>query len=163
MSLETVHASAASTMPIAVGMHDWKTIAPVMLPMASVSLVWRTQIRLLNFSGSSVAMGAMIRASRVGSSPADFDTCSIAVDEDEGAERRSWPARRATCRLTTRSRGGLPGRAVGAPVDTLEAQRREVDRIDRRVRLEVRLDVPGVDAEHDDDHAVAQERSIPTE
>ncbi len=56
-SLETVHASAARAMPIAVGMHDWKTIAPVMLPIASVSLPCRTQIRLLNFSGSSVAIG----------------------------------------------------------------------------------------------------------
>ena len=38
-------------------MHDWKTIAPVMLPIARVSLLWRTQMRLLNFSGSSVAIG----------------------------------------------------------------------------------------------------------
>ena len=94
-SLETVHASAASAMPMAVGMHDWKTIAPVMLPIASVSLVWRTQIRLLNFSGSSVAMGAMISASSAGSRPGRLRDVLDGVDEDEGAADDHAPAPRA--------------------------------------------------------------------
>jgi hypothetical protein len=33
-------------------MADWKTIAPVMLPSASVSLFWRTQMIELNFSAA---------------------------------------------------------------------------------------------------------------
>ena len=47
-----------SNSPIVTGNDDWKTMAPVMLPSASVSLRRRTQITLLNFSGSSVATGA---------------------------------------------------------------------------------------------------------
>ena len=31
-------------------MHDWKTIAPLMFPIASVSFRWRIQMTLLNFS-----------------------------------------------------------------------------------------------------------------
>ena len=49
----------AKTSATTVGIVDWKTIAPVMLPIASVSLPWRTQMTELNFSGSSVAIGAM--------------------------------------------------------------------------------------------------------
>ena len=41
---------------------------------------------------------------------------------------------------------------MGAAVEPVEAQRREVLRVDVRVRLEVALDVPGVDAEQDDRH-----------
>ena len=48
-------------------MVDWKTIAPVMLPIARVSLPWRTQMIELNFSGSSVAIGAMTSARSTGS------------------------------------------------------------------------------------------------
>ena len=71
---------------MAVGMHDWKTIAPVMLPIASVSLPLRTQMRLLNFSGSSVAIGAMMSASRTGSSSRSRRAmCSTASDEDDRA------------------------------------------------------------------------------
>ncbi len=46
------------TRPRETGMVLWKTIAPVMLPMAGVSLLSRSQITELNFSGSSVARGA---------------------------------------------------------------------------------------------------------
>src|SRR4029078_3846504 len=47
---------------------------------------------------------------------------------------------------------------VSAPVQALEAQGRQVDRVDRHGRLEVRLDVPGVHTDHDDHDAVGQER-----
>ena len=53
----------ASTSATTVRIADWNTIAPVMLPIDSVSLFWRTQMTELNFSGSSVAIGAMTRAS----------------------------------------------------------------------------------------------------
>ena len=43
----------------------WNTIAPVMLPIARVSLPRLTHRTLLSFSGSSVAIGAMTRASSV--------------------------------------------------------------------------------------------------
>lgn len=48
-------------MPIEVGMQLWKTIAPVILPRASVSLADFDQMTLLNISGSSVATGARKR------------------------------------------------------------------------------------------------------
>ena len=53
----TTQVSAANTSPTTVGIADWNTIAPVMLPSASVSLFCRTQMIELNFSGSSVAIG----------------------------------------------------------------------------------------------------------
>ncbi len=108
-SLEMVHASAARAMPIAVGMHAWKTIAPVMLPIASVSLVWRTQMRLLNFSGSSVAIGAMISASSDGSRPRLDGDVLDAVDEDERPADDHAPARSRTWALTIRRRGWPSG------------------------------------------------------
>ena len=52
-----------------VGIADWKTIAPVMLPIASVSLRWPIQMIELNFSGSSVAIGAMTSARSASSTP----------------------------------------------------------------------------------------------
>ena len=52
-----------SMMPRAGISELWKTIAPVMLPKASVSLPCLTQMMLLNFSGSSVAIGVMMIAS----------------------------------------------------------------------------------------------------
>ena len=59
----------ANTSPTTVGIVLWKTIAPVMLPIARVSLPWRTHRTLLNFSGSSVAIGAMTRARSASSAP----------------------------------------------------------------------------------------------
>ena len=47
-----------------------------MLPIASVSFPDRTQITLLNFSGSSVAIGAMTSAKSASSSPNDVARCS---------------------------------------------------------------------------------------
>ena len=79
-------ASARRAAPTAVGMQDWKTIAPVMLPMARVSLPWRTQMTLLNFSGSSVAMGAMTRARSVALMPSAGRDVAHRVDEDDGAD-----------------------------------------------------------------------------
>src|SRR5919198_1502525 len=59
----------ANTRATTVGMVDWNTIAPVMLPIARVSLPWRTQMIELNFSGSSVAIGAMTSASSTSLTP----------------------------------------------------------------------------------------------
>ena len=70
--------SAANSSATTVGIVDWKTIAPVMLPIASVSLPWRTQMIELNFSGSSVAIGAMTSASRTSSTPSVVARCSTA-------------------------------------------------------------------------------------
>ncbi len=47
----------------------WNTIAPVMLPSASVSLRWRIQSTELNFSGSSVAIGVMSSETTSGAAP----------------------------------------------------------------------------------------------
>ena len=61
--------------PIDTGNVLWNTIAPVMLPSASVSLPWRTQMTELNFSGSSVASGLRISETSSGSSPSVALTC----------------------------------------------------------------------------------------
>lgn len=55
--------------PAATGSIDWNTIAPVMLPSASVSLLVRTHRKLLTFSGSSLARGARISASSSAETP----------------------------------------------------------------------------------------------
>ena len=73
-----VNSHVVKSRPRTVGRQLWKTMAPVMLPIASVSLPVRTQRTLLNFSGSSVAMGAMISARIVGSSPSRWTRCSTA-------------------------------------------------------------------------------------
>ena len=54
--------------------------------MARVSLPWRTQMTLLSFSGSSVAMGAMTRARSVALSPRLAEIVRHRIDEDEGAD-----------------------------------------------------------------------------
>ena len=61
------------------GNEDWKTIAPVMLPIARVSLPRRIQITELNFSGSSVASGATNRANASGDTPR---SCADRLDGD---------------------------------------------------------------------------------
>ena len=68
----------AKTRPTDVGNALWKTIAPVMLPMASVSLPCRTQMTLFSFSGSSVAIGATSRARSVPLRPNEDDRPSTA-------------------------------------------------------------------------------------
>ena len=68
-----------------VGIVDWKTIAPVMLPIASVSLPARTQMIELNFSGSSVAIGATTSASRTSSTPRIVGEVLDGVDEEDRA------------------------------------------------------------------------------
>ena len=96
--------SAANRIATTVGIVDWKTIAPVMLPIASVSLPWRTQMTELNFSGSSVAIGAMTRASSSSS------TCSAAARWSTASTKKMAPrmisaSADRTCRLTILSRG----------------------------------------------------------
>ena len=78
MAVSGVNSHVVKSRPSTVGTQLWKTMAPVMLPIASVSFPVRTHRTLLNFSGSSVAMGAMIRARMVGSSPTTVDRCSTA-------------------------------------------------------------------------------------
>jgi hypothetical protein len=55
--------------PIETGIVDWKTSAPVTFPIASESAPSRIQMKLLSFSGSSVARGARTRASTIGATP----------------------------------------------------------------------------------------------
>ena len=85
-------------------MADWNTIAPVMLPIASVSLPWRTQMSELNFSGSSVAIGAITSASSSSLTPSAAASRSTAP-----TNRYAPPTMNAratmTWTLTIRSRG----------------------------------------------------------
>ena len=97
-------ASAANSRATTVGIVDWKTIAPVMLPMARVSLPWRTQMIELNFSGSSVAIGAMTRARITGAIPIEVDRCSTASTKKNAPSTIRLTAV-ATWRFTTRRRG----------------------------------------------------------
>ncbi len=98
------HVSEAKTSATTVGIVDWKTIAPVMLPIARVSLPCRTQMTELNFSGSSVAIGAMTRASRALSTWSSVARCSTASTK-KTAPRTISPSAASTWTLTTRSRG----------------------------------------------------------
>ncbi len=106
----TCHASPASTSATTVGIADWNTIAPVMLPIARVSLPWRTQISELNFSGSSVAIGAITSASSSSLTPSGRrDPVHGAHEQVRAADdaRRGQPA---TWRSTIRSRGATRSR-----------------------------------------------------
>src|SRR6187402_3556876 len=98
------HELEAKTSATTVGIVDWKTIAPVILPMASVSLPWRTQMIELNFSGSSVAIGAMTRASSAGSTPS-VDARWLTASTKKTAPMMIKVSAARTCRLTTRRRG----------------------------------------------------------
>ncbi len=98
------HVLDAKTSATTVGIVDWKTIAPVMLPIARVSLLARTQITELNFSGSSVAIGAMTSASRVLSTPSEVARCPTASTK-KTAPSTIRPRAKITWTLTTRSRG----------------------------------------------------------
>ena len=141
----------AKTSATTVGIVDWKTIAPVMLPIASVSLPWRTQMIELNFSGSSVAIGAMTRASSAGSTPSVVARWLDRVDEEDGADD-DQPERGEDLQVDDpQARHGRVV-AMGADVEPVEAQRREVRGVDVGVGLEVALDVPGVDADQADRH-----------
>ena len=87
--LETIAKTAASVLrksschgvksiPIETGIELWKTIAPVMFPIARVSLLSLSQRTELNFSGSSVARGASTSAIRpAGSAHHRFDAGPI--------------------------------------------------------------------------------------
>ena len=97
-------ADPANTSAMNVGKADWNTIAPVMLPIASVSFPWRTQIRELNFSGSSVAIGAMTSASSSSLTPSVVARCSTASTNSQAPPTMQASAT-MTWRLTMRSRG----------------------------------------------------------
>ncbi len=128
------------------GIADWKTIAPVMFPMARVSLPWRTQMSELNFSGSSVAMGAITSASRISLTPRADARCCTAPTNRQAPPTMQASANR-TWTLTIRSRGTVGLVAAAPPVEPVEPERRQVARVDLGVGLEVALDVPGVDRE----------------
>ena len=130
-----------------VGIVDWNTIAPVMLPIASVSLPWRTQMTELNFSGSSVAMGAIDQREQDLVDAEEWARCSTASTNTVAP--RTMHAR-ATSTWTTRSRRRGAGVAAGrAPVEPMEPQRGEVAWRRPRRRPRSALDVAGVDAEED--------------
>ena len=113
LSARKVH--SVKRMPRTVGRQLWKTIAPVMLPIASVSLPPRTQITLLNFSGSSVAIGAMTSARIRGSSPMACDRSSTAPTKTCAPMMISARAP-TTCVTMMRSAGGsVPPWSCGSP------------------------------------------------
>ena len=85
IALSGVKVHVVKSRPSTVGRQLWKTIAPVMFPIASVSLPLRTQSTLLNFSGSSVAIGAMMSARMVGSRPITCREVLDRADEHLGA------------------------------------------------------------------------------
>ena len=67
-----------ATRPKATGIVAWKAIAPVTLPVASVSLPSRTHRIEFAFSGSSVASGASTSESTSGATPIDSAMLSTA-------------------------------------------------------------------------------------
>ena len=155
---------AAKTRATTVGMVLWNTIAPVMLPIARVSLRWRTQITLLNFSGSSVAIGAMTSASRASSTPSVWARCSTAPT-NAYAPTMMHPRANRTWTLTIRRRGtaGRRGATDDRGGGTGAAARSS--RSTGGVGLEVALDVPGVHADQhdrDDQLAASRDRSAGT-
>ena len=143
--------SEANRSATTVGIVDWKTIAPVMLPIARVSLSWRTQMIELNFSGSSVAIGAMTSA-RMAGSTLSCVARSVTASTKNAAPTMMKPSAVMTCTLTTRRRGTPGSVAMGRPVDPMEPQRRELRRMLGRLLLEVAADVPGVDRDQDCGH-----------
>ena len=120
-----------------------------MLPIARVSLPWRIQMIELNFSGSSVAMGAMTSASRTWLTPSDVATCPTASTKATAPTTIS-PSATSTWRFTIRRRGEPSGVLVRPRIEAMESQRRQVLDVDRRVGLEVALDIPAVDHEQRD-------------
>ena len=95
----------ANSSATTVGIVDWKTIAPVMLPIARVSLPCRTQMIELNFSGSSVAIGAMTSARSASSTPERRRQVLDRADEEARRRAMIRPRAASTWRLTTRRRG----------------------------------------------------------
>jgi len=63
--------------PTATGIQLWNTIAPLIFPNASESFPFLIHITLLNFSGNSVAMGVIIKASIIGEICIKFETSSM--------------------------------------------------------------------------------------
>ena len=101
----TVHNVGASTRPTDVGIALWKTIAPVMLPRARVSLPRRTHSTLLSVSGSSVAIGAMMSARRVPLTASEDEKSVIARTKLQAPPMMHARAKR-TWTVTMNSLGG---------------------------------------------------------
>ena len=111
----------------------------------------RTQMIELNFSGSSVAIGAMTSASRISSMPRMVGEVLDGSDEDDRAEDDQGQGRDDLEVDDPQPRDRRIG-AVRAPVDAVEAQRREVLGIHVGVGLEVALHVPRVHPEEREGH-----------
>ena len=109
----------------------------------------------LNFSGSSVAIGAMTRASSVLSTLSCVAMWSTASTK-KIAPRTIRPRATTTCRLTTRSRGTLGSTRCAFAIEAMETERSEVLGVDVWIGLEVALDVPGIDPDQDDGHEPLQ-------
>ena len=105
-------------MPI--GIVDWKTIAPLMLPSASASLPSRTQKKLLTFSGSSVASGARISARTRASTPSAVGDPEQLFDEEVGAVDHRSRGRPGAAYAEPEGRVGA---VAGAPVEGERFQR----------------------------------------
>ena len=115
-----------------------------MLPIASVSLPWRTQITELNFSGSSVAIGAMTRATMIGAIPRELRQVLDGVDEEERPDDDQAEGGQDLDVDDAETRHDALAVRRGR-IDAVEAERREIVEVDARVVLEVALDVPAVD------------------
>src|SRR3954451_19754042 len=92
----------------------WKTIAPVMLPRAKVSLLSLSQITELNFSGSSVARGASTKEIKPAGIPTDSEA-------DSTAWTKKWAPNPITSRVprsctTTAQVGAWPQEDSGQSV-----------------------------------------------
>ena len=95
--------------PTAIGIVDWKTIAPVMLPSARLSLPSLTQKKLFAFSGSSVASGASTSESTSGSIPIVLGDVDQLLDEQvRAADDRAEADERAGARSAPPG-GSSPG------------------------------------------------------
>ena len=105
---------SVKTMPKDTGIVLWKTIAPVMLPRASVSLERRTQSTLLNFSGSSVARGTTISERIRGVRPIDVATSDTYCTKMYAAPIMSArPATICTITIVKARVGVLTGKVEG--------------------------------------------------
>ena len=105
----------------------------------------------LNFSGSSVAIGAMTSARSTRSTPNSCGQVLDRVDEEDRPED-DQPERGEDLEVDDpQPRHGRVDPMRGT-VEPVEPERREVLGVDVGIGLEVALDVPGVDPDQDDGH-----------
>ena len=143
--LEIDHADDANRSATTVGIVLWKTIAPVMFPMASVSLLWRTQMHAVELLGElGRDRGHDQREQHLGDARASVasrstaPTKTIAPSMIRPSDASTWNdtirRRGAGCRSSSRRRRAVAGAAArGRPATAL------------LLGLEVLADVPRVD------------------